>query len=368
MAITSAEIIKQIKDIKRTYTKKEQRAELLKRNPKFLNELKELNARIKEKCGGLDIKTITSPGAFYKYPELTEDALIDNDLGGAVHPFIYFHNKFMEFCQRWNLYLDWDGDINNLSISIFETPIVVFDHWAAGVSRINFSRIIRGFPSSFYLGLWLDAWTTLNDIKQIWPKIEKLQKRIFDYKAEKKSNTFGRDLAWHDLKKIYGLSYGKIAKAWIEHCPEDIDSIVIKAFKKKNTKILKEKLRGCTSILDEYISLLRMIGAGELGEDVRAEYKAEKELYSTGVTESGKRFTPRFIDAIKQGIKRIEFYIKQTDPKEKYISLPPYEQRLPWLKELDEIEYNDICQAMMRGEIVLPSPDESAENIFDEEE
>lgn len=366
MVVTGAEITKRIEGIKRTYAKKEQRAELLKRNQKFLNELKELGERVKEKCGGLDIKTITSPGAFYRYPELNEDALIDNDAGGPVHPFLYFHHRFMEFCQRWNLYLDWDGDIDNLSASIFETPIVVFDHWAAGASKINFSRIPQGTPQSFYLGLWLDAWTTLNDIKQIWPKIEKLQKRIFDYKAEKKADTFGRDLAWYDLKKIFGLSYGKIAREWTEHCSEDIDSIVIKAFKKKNAKTLNEKFRGRTSILNDNLSLLRMISVCELGEDIQAEYEAEKRLYSTGETESGKRFTPRFLDAIKQGIKRIDFYIKQTDPKEKYIGWPPYEQRLPWLKELDEIAYNNISQAFMRDEIELPAADESAEDIVDE--
>jgi hypothetical protein len=323
MVIKDEEIAKRINDTKPVYSKKEQRAELLKRNPKFLIELEELNENIKEKCGGLDIKTITTPGAFIKYPELLEEALVDNDSGGPVHPFIYFNHSFNEFCQRWNLYIDWDGDINNLSASIFETPIIVYDHWAAGTSGINFSRIPRP-QKSFYLGLSLDAWTSLSDIIKIWPKIEKLQKEIFDYKAEKKSDTFGRDLAWYDLKKN-GLSLGKIAKDWIKYRPEDIDLITIKSFKKGHEKILKEKLKGHTSILKDHIALLKMINDGEFGKDIKSEYESDKKLYSTGEMESGKKFAPRFHDAIKQGIKRIGFYIKQTDPKEHYISLPAYE-------------------------------------------
>ena len=49
-----------------------------------------------------------------------------------------------------------------------------------------------------YLYLKIEPWTQKPDINKIWPQVEKLQKKIFDYTERKKRN-FGRDLCWYDL-------------------------------------------------------------------------------------------------------------------------------------------------------------------------
>ena len=138
MVVFSDEIKQRIEETKKTYSKKDQRAELLKRNNIFSRELEELKSQIKEKCAGLDIKSIQKPGSFNDHPELLESAC-PNKKGHLVHPFIFFHEKFVIFCKRWNIYLDWNGEIESLGSHIKETPIIIYDHWAAGTS-INFAR------------------------------------------------------------------------------------------------------------------------------------------------------------------------------------------------------------------------------------
>ena len=332
--------IARIKSSRKIYTKQEQKAELLKRNQRFLNDFKELEKNIRDNCHGLDIKTITSPRAFNDYPELIKE---------PVHPFKYFDREFRSFCKQWDLYLDWDGNLDKLSSSLIESPSLEFDHLAAQSEEINYMR--ANFPKQHtynYLYIRIDPWTSRGDIKELWHKIAELQKKIFVYIPEKKADTFGRDLAWYDLKKVFGLTYGQIAKAWVTYCPGDVDLLMIKAFKRKYLSDLKGKLKGQVSALKDNPRLLEWILDSKLGADIRSKYEDEQRIYTTGEYKPGARFTPRFLDTIKQGINRIEKYIglivgkdylekittwlKETNMKSRKII------DVPWLAELAKIE------------------------------
>lgn len=340
MADINRTVIARIKACNKSYSKQDQKAELLKRNQVFLSDLKELEKNIRDKCHGLDIKTITRPGAFRKHPKLRKE---------PIHPFRYFDKEFRAFCSRWGLYLDWDGSLDNLSRSLLVSPTLEFDHLAAPAPEIDYTKATFPRQNTFnFLYIRVDAWTNLSDIRELWPKIESLQKKIFDYKPEKKADTFGRDLAWYDLHIEFGLTHGQIAKTWVKHCPVGVDLLAIKTFKRKYADALREKLKGRSSALKDHPRLLEMIMKSELGNDLRAAYLEEKAIYITGQFESGRRFTPRLHDAIKQGINRIEKYIELSVPKDPWAKLGTWFKEanitspriidVPWLAELAKID------------------------------
>lgn len=141
MDISSPEVVARIKASNKVFSKQEQKAELLKRNRVFLAHLKELEIRIKNECHGLDIKTITRPGAFNKFPEFLND---------PVHPFKRFDREFRRFCSGWGIYLDWDGSLDKLSSSLQEFPFLKFHHLAAESLEIDYTRFSLPKEDDFY--------------------------------------------------------------------------------------------------------------------------------------------------------------------------------------------------------------------------
>ncbi|MFX1536939.1 MAG: hypothetical protein ACFFDI_22195 [Promethearchaeota archaeon] len=349
-----SQILKRIEESKRKYTKKEQRAELLKRNEQFKKALKTAFVKFK------NIKEIknNTRKIYFRFENL--EISIDQ-----AHDELTKNNetirKYMKFMRKWHISSNWDGEIDSLSKFIKDTPIIIYDALSARESSVP-SMKQEPLPdeSEFdYLYLKIDAWTSLDDIKKIWPRIQDLQKKIFDFKAEQKSN-FGRDLCWYDLKKQFKLSYGQIAKLWSNHCPGDIDSILIKSFKKENEKEIKTMLKGKTFVFDDNQKLLHMIKMRELGDNIKSDFEEKKEFYITGKTEYGK-FTPRFLDAIKQGIKRIEGYIKLLNIRSKLDYIPFPEDYEPWELEILKIKETSIHEKLMQGEISLTEDNESQE-------
>lgn len=232
--------------------------------------------------------------------------------------------EWMDFCHRWNINHEWQGELNSLHKFIKETPQIVCrsDDMLVAEKKLKASTIepINKELRYRYLYLKLDAWTGLKDIKKIWPRIEKLQKVIFEYKAEEKAN-FGRDLCWFDLYKGKNLSYSKIAKVWVENFPDDIDLLVLKSFKREHLKEIKRELKGETSVLLDNKILLKEIIEGRLKEKFFGDFFEEKKFYITGEMRR-RKFTSPFMDTIKQAIKRMEKYIRQIQPAEYLISLP----------------------------------------------
>ena len=244
--------------------------------------------------------------------------------------------KWIDFCQRWNINHEWRGELDSLHKFIKEIPQIVCrsEDILIAEKRLESSTIEQLEKDILYryLYLRLDAWTGLKDIKKIWPRIEKLQKVIFEYKAEEKAK-IGRDLCWFDLHKKKKLSYGKIARVWVKHCPEDIDLLLLKPFKRERLKEIRAELKGETSALLDNQHLLKEIIEGRLKRKFLADFLEERKFYTSGETR-GKKFTPPFLNTIKQAIKRMEKYIEQMKPAEYLISLPPPDTKL----SRDEIE------------------------------
>jgi len=314
------EILKRIEESKKDYDKKTQRAQLLIRNKQFIKELKETPA---------DFVVDSEDRLKFKTKKI--------DLGGVdVYINVESFSKFKNFCLRWHIHPTWDGNIDTLSEFIKDSPEIICEpvNYLLVNGHIYFpdKEIVRpeGLERINYLYIKVDAWTSLEDIKKIWPRIEEFQRTIFSYKAELKSN-FSRDLCWYDLKTTHNLSYGKIAKLWIKHFHEDIDLLVIRRFKKVNEEFLKEKIQGQTSLMEDYSELLHMVKTGRLGEEIKSNFDEERKYYITGKTEHAK-VTPRFIDAINKAVKRMQNYINQIyESPQTLISLP-------WQEELSSGE------------------------------
>lgn len=74
--------------------------------------------------------------------------------------------------------MNWDGEIDSLSKFIKDTPIIIYDALSARESAIP-SGELEPLPddSEFnYLYLKIDAWTSLDDIKKIWPPHSRFKK------------------------------------------------------------------------------------------------------------------------------------------------------------------------------------------------
>lgn len=167
--------INRIIERKKYYSKKSQRAEILKRNVQFRNHFLETYAEIKnEKEFFSDLKALYEAEKTNKLPPYT----------GSEH-FEKNYNKWSYFCRVWHISSYWDAKLDTLEFYI-RNPVRIIYH-----ERPD-------YPTKGYLSLEIDGWTTLDDIRTIWTKIEKYQSKYLQKKVERRSN-FGRDLCWHDL-------------------------------------------------------------------------------------------------------------------------------------------------------------------------
>jgi len=334
-------ILKRIKESKKDYDKASQKAELLKKNKVFQDELRGIKKRLGKKffeLGNLDIKELTrifennvlltldypkinyleldipideaeglhsqaqfygdysddpiseiEKDSFFNSPDLNTVLVYEEDLESIrtkiTHKFRVlerYSEKWMEFCSKWTIDLSWDGKLS--SFSRFQGELV----------NIGWNYKDDDWPIYIKIG----AHTTLDDIKVRWHKVETMQRHI--YERVQKSSNFGRDLCWFDLKKEYGLSYGKIAKLWIKYCSEDVDFLVIKRIQRKKER---KELRK-----EDALELLEEIYSDNAMDDVRIQFEEERKIYIEGP------HSP-FIDVIKHAIKsmneRIQSYYRK---------------------------------------------------------
>lgn len=290
------EIFKLIKKSKKDFDKNSQRAALLARNKSFKKELEAISSRL--------------GGDFFKDLEKRIQKDKEKGLPDCIpREFHDLQEEWSSFCARWHISYAWDRKINSLNKFIEKTVAIVDD--------IDFET----YEGMLYLRI--DAWTNLEDIRAIWPEIEKMQKKYFVLKAEKRIN-FGRDLCWYDLHIKYKLSHREIAKLWEEKYPEDIDLLVIKRIKQisetmRDIKeyINKEQLKELEGRELDDQELLREIKAGKLAKAYRAYFDDEREYYATGKTSRGKLMPP-FVEMIKQAVIRIQKYINNIDLKTEF--------------------------------------------------
>lgn len=196
-----------IKECDKAYTRQEQRAELLLRNPQFMEELK-------------SIKDLKKRYRFIAEYFNTENEALRLELlkSGEEFPFILLN----KLCDRWGISRKWDAEKASLSRFIETEPGLVYHPIWAGLP-VDFTDV-KIFPDSQkpdYLYIKIDPWTLPKDISASWGRIEKLKKAIFGFSDHDKWN-FGEALCWYDLRMKYRYSFGKIALLWqMEKAPHE---------------------------------------------------------------------------------------------------------------------------------------------------
>lgn len=325
------EVLRLIENSRKNLDKKSQRAELLIRNEKFQEDLNEFIKWLPDSNKFFLVKKVypNDPPYTYSYAIPTEkhmklskkNILIklkytkykrkywiekenkslevgwkeDHSLQYEYHhrasAFSNHLNKWMDFCDRWLINSDWDGKLE--SLYRFQRSLVEIYY------NDSIRRSFEDKDKWIFL-IRFNAWTTLEDIKNKWHTIEKIQKKILG-KPEQKAN-FGRDLCWYELYKNHKKSPSKIAKLWIEYCPEEIDLLVIRRIKGDIKKAIEkeEKLKEFRGRVLEEDEILETIKSGKLVKKVKDYYDFEEERRNYI---SGKY--PSFIEVIKKAIKRM---------------------------------------------------------------
>lgn len=292
------EILKLIEKSIKDYDKKSQRAELLERNEKFREELKEISIKLGKQFfkWKREYEKLGKPENYFDKKHKIED---DHDF---VRKKLIPHSKWLGFCDKWNIHEDWNGQINSLKDFIRKPRLEIFAH-AEGKLVIK-----------------IDAWTTLNDIREIWSEVETAQKRHFSTKVDKKAN-FSRDIVWYDLNKRYKLRPRQIAQLWEKAFPDKMDLMVINRIKQANEtmkdikRIIKDEgLKELEGRELKDSELLKEIKSGALSKEYRTHFDDEREYYITGKTGRTK-VTPPFVETIKQAIRRMQKFIEKAHLK-----------------------------------------------------
>lgn len=299
------EILKILEQSKKDYDKKSQRAELLKKNKIFLEELKKVKNQL---CDNFfkkleEMNQARKGGHFGEHPLFSDKDFTDSWL-----------HKWSPFCKYWDIDIYWTGKLESLEEFLWHRIRIIY-----------FPRPKKAEKG--YLAIDLDAETTLKDIRAIWSKIDEYQKEWLGRKVKKKTN-FGRDLCWYDLYK-FGLSYKEIAELWAEKFPENIDLIVIRRLKRD--EISMKEIREDINKDDELKALrsrqlkdrefLFEIRNGILAKKFKYIFDNEKDYYLKGKASHGGGWPP-FIDVIRRAIERMEKYISQVEVKEKIEDIP----------------------------------------------
>lgn len=295
------EIKKLIKNSKRDYDKQAQKAELLSWNIKFNKDFKETSSQLCENFFEIH----------KEYSNLVEEATTEAEAAKRSGEYFDKHSEFYKsweewcfFCSRWNISAGWDGNSTSLKKFLKTAPFVSY-------SQIDDMEIAILF-------IIIDAWTTIDDIRDIWPEVKKAQELCFPKKVKTKSH-FGRDLCWYDLNKKHKLSPRRISELWEKHCPEDTDLLVINYIMQNDEDTMKEikeyiKKKGFKDLDDKENKdnvLLKEIKEGKL-KKFQENFDYNKEYYLKGKTNKGK-ITPPFLGMIKEAIKRIEKFIHTAE-------------------------------------------------------
>ncbi len=215
-------ILARIKESDKHYTRQEQRAELLWRNPSFAKELRQIDPEnVMTELAYQKAIRAYDPHKAHELDYSEEVAALNN----------YF--KFKRFCDRWRISRKWDGHRASLAEFVKTSPDLIYHPILVEKPRVDFEDTAP-FPDDgqdpFYLLIRVDPWTNARDISSSWGRIEELKKAVFGFSDQDKWN-FGEALCWYDLKMRYRYSYSRIAWLWQKNkaVHEDIDDIKTKA-------------------------------------------------------------------------------------------------------------------------------------------
>jgi len=277
------EIIKRIKVSEKKKSKEEQRALLIARLPQFR---KEANGIIK----------VIGKDFLRKYHITVRSWRECFKKDGCLPAYTPLSKKELKLWDKWGFFLNRWGVCSEMykddSIRFFSrTPIA-----------ISYKK-----PNPFNPGcinIRINNQTTLQHIKNIWPKIERFQKEYLSYKSEDKP-TFSRDLCWYDLHTKYNLSPRKIADLWNKYHPEDINLIVIKRVMRNDKETSLEGTNPRELLEDIKVDPKKYPGM----KDLISNFKEEREHYLYGKSGNSK-VTAKVLNLVKSGINRIKNYIE----------------------------------------------------------
>ena len=162
-----------------------QRAELILRNKSFLKELEQIKedlgieeflevwkildsrnkktALVEKKITKEDVRTLGEK----KIPQI-----LGKNSRKSLKLFKAFQLRWKSFCEKWNIRPNWDGNLKSLK-SYLKVPIELY--WVKDTGQKDSALLLR-----------INNWTTQEDIKRIWPRIEEYQNRLWK-KEEKKA-------------------------------------------------------------------------------------------------------------------------------------------------------------------------------------
>lgn len=277
----------QVREFRETWTHRY----YLKIRKDLFGKLKKGKSKIVEKI--IDANSVEEIGS--KDVQAMFHRVIDDGVKGKSRQRLKYHYQgrildWERFCKKWNIHHEWDGNLETLN-NYLKPPVELM--YVKGKDDLAPELLLR-----------ITEWTTLNDMKDIWGTVEKYQKEM-GQKWEKRGK-FTRDLCWYDLAKEHGLKPRGIAAIWIEKFPEEIDLLVARRVKKK---IHKEDFEGRD--LDDS-QLIHEFKSGFLKEKYKSHFDDERAFYTTGKSGDSTLNAP-FIDAIKKSIKRMDDLISLFD-------------------------------------------------------
>lgn len=260
----------------------------------FLDNFKDLLSKIDYESFSKELSKIMPLDElnFESYTAIVREQFEPLGLGnlpmGSQQHLLFCLREWGSFCERWGIKSDWDGAKTTLK-----------DHLKFAVEVI-YKPGDDGWHSQLLLKI--TEWTTMNDVKSIWNRVEAYQ-NLMSKKLEKKTN-FTRDLCWYDLNKELGLKPSQIAEIWIEKYPEQIEELVVRRMRKEIKQDTKREW-------PDDQELLIAIKTGDLKDEYSSYFEEEKVLYTTGKQDSSGKINPPFVAAIKKAIKRMGEQIDQ---------------------------------------------------------
>ncbi len=185
-------------------------------------------------------------------------------------------------------YIDPEWDGNFDHLSKFQRPFIEI-----GYDKNDKSRSIS---------IRINSWTTLEDLSKKWHEVTKIQEEIFH--KEKESSKFSRDLCWYNLRDL-GLKYKEIVEIWAKKYPKEIDCLVA-------TKYIKENKETLGDISPE--DLLKRIRSNDprLKDEIE-NFELFKREYIFGETVLGRKISSPYAELIRMSIKNFEKRIKRLD-------------------------------------------------------
>jgi len=203
-------------------------------------------------------------------------------------------SKWWEFCNKWNIDGKWEGKLSTLPE--FMNPLVTIDE----------------NTKNPYLPICINIGprTSLRDLQEKWPDIERIQKALPTV-APAKSQNFWRDLLWYDLNKKYKQSAGNIAQYWAEKFPKEIDFLAIKSARREAGIELTE---------DDTRELLYDIYDGTAPTDIIRLFEYHRNLCMKWPHYRLADLIKKAIKNLKERVDRLETLALSYPPKGKIAS------------------------------------------------